>query len=71
MEGVSSIVTQILAVFTAFLEWFVDSIGIAMSIFYVAETGLTVIGTITVIGLALAVTLLVAAWIRSLMKNRG
>lgn len=69
MEG--TIVTQILAVFTAFLDWFVESIGIAMKIFYVAESGLTVIGTVTVIGLALAVVLLLAAWIRSLMKNRG
>lgn len=71
MEGVSSIVTEILAVFTAFLQWFVGSIETAVAIFYVAGSGLTVIGTITVIGLALAVTLLVAAWIRSLMKNRG
>jgi hypothetical protein len=41
------------------------------ALFYTAEAGLTVIGTITVIGFGIALVLLVAAWIRSLFKARG
>ena len=41
------------------------------ALFYTPEAGLTVIGTITVIGFGIALVLLVAAWIRSLFKARG
>lgn len=64
----TTVVESILAVFTALVGWFVETIGSVGAIFYVAETGLTFVGTITVIGVAIAVTLLVIAMIRSLLR---
>lgn len=63
-----SIVESVLTVFTTVLTWLIESLGSASALFYVAETGLTFIGTVTVIGLAIAVVLLVLAWIRGLLR---
>ena len=64
----TSVTSSILGVFTALVEWFVTTLGEVSALFYVAETGLTFIGTITVIGVAIAVTLMVIAMIRSLLR---
>ena len=64
----TSVVSSILAVFTALVEWFTTTIGDVGAIFYVADTGLTFVGTITVIGVAIAVTTMVIAMIRSLLR---
>lgn len=61
-------VESVLAVFTALIDWFVSSIGSVVPIFYVAETGLTFIGGITVIGVAIAVTILIFAIIRGMLR---
>lgn len=71
MESTPTVVQGILAVVLAILEWFVDAVTTMTALFYTPEAGLTVIGTITVIGFGIALVLLVAAWIRSLFKARG
>lgn len=71
MEGISTVISSVLAVFTAVLEWFVSSINVAVGIFWAAETGLTFIGTLAVVGLAIAIVLMLLAMIRSYLKNRG
>ena len=71
MESTPTVVKGILDVVLAILEWFVDADTTMTALFYTPEAGLTVIGTITVIGFGIALVLLVAAWIRSLFKARG
>lgn len=71
MEGTTSVVSAILDVVLLILQWFVDAVTEMTALFYTAEAGLTVIGTITVVGFGIALVLLVAAWIRSLFKARG
>lgn len=71
MDDVSTVITAVLAVFSAILEWFVSAIETAVGIFWVAETGLTFIGTLAVIGLGIAVVLMLLAMVRSYLKNRG
>lgn len=66
----TSVISSVLAVFLAVIEWFVGAVEAMTPLFYVAETGLTFIGTITVIGVAIAITLLVVAMIRSLLRLR-
>ena len=67
----NSVVTSILFVFTTVLEWFSTSLGSISSIFYDAESGLTLVGTLSVITVAISVSLMVIAMIRSLLKFRG
>lgn len=71
MEGFSTVISSVLAVFAAVLEWFVTAINTAVGIFWSVESGLTFIGTLSVIGLAIAVVLMLLAMIRSYLKNRG
>lgn len=71
MENISTVVTAVLAVFTAVLQWFVTAIETAIGIFWTAEAGLTFLGTLAVIGLAIAIVLMLFAMIRSYLKNRG
>lgn len=72
----TGVVSSIFAVFTAILTWFAEAFTTVSNIFYVPASegvtgGLTFIGTLSVIGFGIAVVLLVLAWIRSLIKNRG
>ena len=64
----TTVVTSILAVFTAITEWFTSTLADVGVLFYTAESGLTFIGTISVIGVAIGVTLMVIAMIRSLLR---
>ena len=67
MEG--SVVTAILAVCTAVGEWFISAVTMMTALFW-SNGALTFIGTLTVMGLALAIILLVIAAIRSALKLR-
>lgn len=60
-------VESVLAVFSALIGWFVESIDAVVPIFY-AEGNLTFIGGITVIGVAIAVTTLIFATIRGMLR---
>ena len=66
-----NVVESVLNVFTLILEWFTTALSSVSSIFYAAETGLTFIGTVSVIGLGIGVILMVIAMIRGLLKGRG
>lgn len=63
-----TVITSIMAVFTAILEWFGDAFGAVTSLFYDAETGLTFIGVVSVLTLGIAVFTLVIGWIRGLIR---
>lgn len=64
----TTVVTSILAVFSAITEWFTSTLSEVGVLFYNADSGLTFIGTISVIGVAIGVTLMVIAMIRSLLR---
>lgn len=66
----ASVVTAVTAVFTAIGEWLVSSIT-AMEVVFWAEGALTFIGTLSIIGLAIAVILMVLAMIRSYLQLRA
>lgn len=71
METVaSSVITAITAVFTAIGNWLVGSITAMEAVFW-AEGALTFVGTLAVVGLAIAVILMVLAMIRSYLQLRA
>ena len=63
-----SAVDSVLAVFTSLIDWFVSAIQAVIPIFYESGTGLTFIGGVTVIGVAIAVTTLIFATIRGMLR---
>jgi hypothetical protein len=67
MPGVVSAIT---AVFTAIGTWLVGAITSMEAVFWV-DGALTFIGTLSVVGLAIAVVLMVLAMIRSYLQLRA
>lgn len=59
-----NIVELVLSVFTAIAGWFVETITAITPIFYVAETGLTIIGVLSLCGLGVGIILLVINLVR-------
>lgn len=66
----TTVITAITAVFTAIGTWLVEAIT-AMEVVFWAEGALTFIGTLAVVGLAIAVVLMVLALIRSYLQLRA
>ena len=66
----TNIVTAVLAVFSSIGDWFADIIPSMLGVFYSSESGLTILGTLAVCSLAIAVVLLVLAWILDFFKFR-
>lgn len=66
-----SIVTQITGVFKSLADWFVQTLPSITSIFYDAETGLTFLGTLSVIGLGISVFFLLMGIIQNFLHLRG
>ena len=71
MEGSTSILTAILAVFTAIGEWIGTAISSLMPMFYVAGTGLTFLGVLAVCGLAFSVIFLCIGIIQRFLHFGG
>lgn len=71
MEGASSVLTAILAVFTAIGEWITTAVTAIMPMFYVAGTGLTFLGVLAVAGLGFSVIFLVMGIIQNFLHFRG
>lgn len=71
MEGASSVLTAILAVFTAIGEWISTAVTALMPMFYVAGTGLTFLGVLAVAGLGFSVIFLVLGLIQNFLHFRG
>lgn len=53
-----NVLTRIMAVFTAIMNWIVDSVESITPMFYVDETGLTFLGFLAVAGLGFSVSFL-------------
>lgn len=66
----TTVVTAVTSVFTAIGTWLVEAITAMEAVFW-AEGALTFIGTLSVIGLAIAVILMVLAMIRSYLQLRA
>lgn len=67
----TNVLTQILAVFMAIAEWFVDAIPVVISLFYVEATGLTFLGYLAVIALAISVVFLLMMVIERFLSFRA
>lgn len=67
----SAVITSITNVFSAIMEWMATAIADITPIFYVAETGLTFIGTLTIIGLSISIFFLLVGVISSFLHLRG
>lgn len=67
----TSILTAIFAVFTTIGEWIVATIPTFFSLFYVAETGLTLLGTLAVVGLGMSIVFLLIGIITRFLKFRA
>lgn len=64
-----TIVTDVMGVFSAVATWFAEVIPTVLGIFY-AEGSLTIIGTLAVLGLAVAITTLVFNYIKDFFRFR-
>ncbi len=71
MGSTGSILTAILAVFTAIGDWIAGAVTQLMPMFYVAETGLTFLGVLAVAGLAFSVVFLILGLIQNFLHFRG
>lgn len=64
----NSVVSRIFAVFTEIIDWFVDSLESVSEMFYTIDGGLTLFGTLAVIGLGISVVFLLVNVIRRMLK---
>lgn len=62
-------IQAITSVWTSIMDWFVESIASVQEIFY-STNGLTFLGTLSVIGVAIAIALLVVSIIRRFLSLR-
>lgn len=66
-----TILQAVLAIFMGVGEWIVDAVSAVIPIFYVAETGLTFLGVLSVAGLAFSVVFLLIGIIQRFLHFRG
>ena len=66
-----NIIQAILELFTEISQWLVETIPSLMSMFYVAETGLTFLGALAVAGLAISVVFLLIGVIQNFLHFRS
>lgn len=66
-----NILTEMLEVFSEMSSWVSTAVTDLMPMFYTAETGLTIIGILTVAGLSLSVTFLIIGVISNFLHFRG
>lgn len=65
------IIEQITGVFDAIGTWLTGAVQDLIPMFYVAESGLTFLGTLAVIGLAMSVVFLLIGLIQNFLHFRG
>lgn len=65
------IIEQITGVFDAIGTWLTGAVQDLIPMFYVAESGLTFLGTLAVIGLAMSVVFLLIGLIQKFLHFRG
>lgn len=66
-----SILDAILAIFLGVGEWIGEAVGAITPMFWVAETGLTFLGTLAVAGLAFSVAFLIIGIIQRFLHFGG
>lgn len=66
-----TVLTAILAVFTAIGQWISSAVLELVPMFYVEETGLTFLGVLAVAGLAFSVVFLMVGIIQRFLHFRG
>lgn len=72
MEGTTpNIITAILEVFSSIGQWFVEFLPEVLAVFWSPTTGLTIIGALAVMALAISVFLLVLNIIQNFMNLRS
>lgn len=64
----NSIVSRVFAVFTEIINWFTTSMTTVSEMFYTTETGLTLFGTLAVIGLGISIVFLLVNVIKSMLR---
>lgn len=69
-EGVT-ILSAMTQVFTAVFAWLMEAIPSVVGIFYVAETGLTLLGVLAIVALAISLFFLVMGLIQNFLHLRG
>lgn len=67
----SSILTAVLAVFTAIGTWITEAVTALMPMFYAEATGLTFLGVLSVAGLGFSVIFLMVGLIQKFLHFRG
>ena len=67
----NGILAAILAVFTSIGSWVTTTLPTFFTLFYVAETGLTILGTLSVAGLGISVIFLLIGIIQRFLKFQG
>ena len=70
VSGEEAAVDSVFGVFTGIGSWLVAELGNATSLFYQADTGLTILGVLAVAGLGIAVVFLLINWVKSLLQFR-
>ena len=67
----NTVLSSILAVFLSVGEWISSAVTSLTPMFWVAETGLTFLGTLAVSGLAFSVAFLIIGLIQNFLHFRG
>lgn len=66
-----SIVTSMTEVFTSVFNWIVTALESVLTVFYTAESGLTVLGVLAIVALAISLFFLVVGVISNFFHLRG
>lgn len=67
----AAIVDAITGVFSAIFSWIIGAIPDVVAVFYVAETGLTFLGVLALLALAVSVFFLIMGLIQNFLHFRG
>lgn len=69
MQG--SIISAMTEVFTSVFEWITTALTSVLGVFYTAEGGLTVLGILAIVGLAISLFFLIVGVISNFFHLRG
>ncbi len=67
----TGVITSMTAVFDAIMTWFAGAFAKIVPIFYVAESGLTFLGVLAVIGLSISIFFLLVGLVQNFLHLRG
>lgn len=63
-----TVIDSILDVWSQLIEWFTTSIGSVTNVFYSTESGLTFLGGLTILSIALGIATMIVATVRSYLQ---